>query len=85
MLPGGSQGTGTTKAPLTGKDPAALIIVRNSHEPTSNSRPNDSCDPEISWSLTTLCMKAARFPQQLFWAEQILWDESHTNCNFGLL
>lgn len=49
MLPGGSQGTGTTKAPLTGKDPAALIIVQNSHEPTSNSRPNDSCDPEISF------------------------------------
>uniref|UniRef100_A0A3B4U8V6 FHA domain-containing protein n=1 Tax=Seriola dumerili TaxID=41447 RepID=A0A3B4U8V6_SERDU len=85
MLPGGSQGLSTTKTPPTGKDPALILIQNNKAK--SKSKMNNSCDPEISWSLTTVCMKVAQFPEQLFWAEQMLWADSHTNCynHFGFL
>lgn len=83
MLPGGSQGLSTTKTLPKGKNPSLIFIQYD--KAASKSRLNNSCDPEISWSLTTVCMKVAQFPQQLFWAEQMLWADSQTKCynHFG--
>lgn len=64
MLPGASHGPTATKSLPQGKGPT-LIFTQYT--------------PEMSWSMTTVWPKVARFPQQLFWAEQILWAATRSH------
>uniref|UniRef100_A0A7N8XIA2 Pleckstrin homology-like domain family B member 1 n=1 Tax=Mastacembelus armatus TaxID=205130 RepID=A0A7N8XIA2_9TELE len=69
MLPGGSQGPSNTITIPTGKE-LALIFIQYG--------------PEISRSLTTACMRVARFSLRLFWAEQML-RAPHTSRSSHIL